>query len=1019
MRSFHGFTDPAGTGQEIQGIMKQMERFRDIVSMQRVFIVGSLMVTVVVFLPLRQPCARDSGIPEDLVTAVNFFHEGLYEEALKGFESVIRRDPNSNEAIGALFYSAECLYALNRWDEAVERYTAFRTYTPERDCMDRLFPHLPDALEKAGNLSGAIRVFEEWLAIHHDTAPARRIEDHLFEIKNKLVEQCMEAGRYAEAKDIIEELVGKAEDKQRRVELEEMFADCLFFLKRWQHAIDAYEKVRKEHAGDSVRAGIDQQILLARYALGQWDRVMDDADRFLALDPEGPGRDRVMYIKAWVLYQTGRYKQAVDCLPSQSEGPSPSILRRAESWIHAEDAMLRWELGPAQEYFERIVEGDGPHGHDYWLAHLRLAESLWRSWNFSKARLVFQRIREGDADEELKILASAQEGEFYRENGWFGPAYEALSFVTQGDMEGVCGDRVLVHAAESLCRIKRYQEARDLLQRSILLYPDGAYAEETRWKIAELWFDQGDFNTAIDVITDFMQRYPGSPFSSGALYRLGWSHIYLGHMVQAEEVFTLLLDKDCGEELSSRTLLALGQIRFHRGDYAGALKSLADCIQRAPDGKIIQKAKFFRALAHFRAGDLDPARAEFQELIEKPGNDESREALVCMGLIWQAEKRYKNAGSAFGRFLESYPEPRHSVSRLYLLWRLAQNAYLLGDYQGAMHWIDLILCEATPTLYHESARALALQCLLDQKEYKDYLEQYAVFLDNRPQVGCCVSDDFTQARAMAEKGELQDAARVYKDLSLECAGLPEEVDALVNLGMTLEGQGLHKTALRIYLLAMGRCRQDVQRMRVHEALGEILFREKAYEIAGPHFKKAAALSSSPEISARGAFFSMLNDYVHARNPRTFERLKALVHGNILDDIPVGKIIELGLFLEDASEHVLAIHVFHRVLDSEADASLKAEAQYWIGQCYHEKGDLDEAAEAYLRVAHLYPEACIWAITGRFKSAEIYQQMGYLDKALELFEKVERAGKGESYEQFAAKRVMEIKRLINQKKGGGQ
>ena len=148
-------------------------------------------------------------------------------------------------------------------------------------------------------------------------------------------------------------------------------------------------------------------------------------------------------------------------------------------------------------------------------------------------------------------------------------------------------------------------------------------------------------------------------------------------------------------------------------------------------------------------------------------------------------------------------------------------------------------------------------------------------------------------------------------------------------------------------------------------------------------------------------------------------MKRLLHGSILDDIPIGKIIELGLFLEDASEYALAIHVFQRVLGSDAQASLKAEAQFWIAQCYHEKGDLNEAAEAYLQVAHLYPEARIWGVTGRFKSAEIYQQMGDLDKALELFEKVEREGRGESYERFAAKRVIEIKRLINQKKGGTQ
>jgi len=992
---------------------------RDITVSHRTFWGGFSMILVVVFLPLPPLCARDSGIPKDLITSASFFHEGLYEEALKRFESVIRRDPNSNEAIVALFYSAECLYAMKRWDEAVERYMAFRTQTTERNCIDRLFPHLPDALEKAGNLYGAIQGFEEWLAIYHDTAPAQQIEDHLFELKNKLVERCMEEGRYAEAKGIIEELLRKAMDDEHRIILEKRFADCLFFLEQWEQAIDAYEKIRRNYGEGPACGEISQQILLARFALRQWERVMEDADHCLALDPNGPGHERVMNINAWVLYHTGRYKEAVDCLHPRSEGAPFSPPQHVASWINAEEAMLRWEFGPARAYFERIVEGSGPQGHDYWLAHLMLAESLWRSWNFSKARLIFQRIREGNANEEFKILASAREGELYFESGWFGPAYDALSFVAQGDMKGPCGDSILVHAAESLCHIRRYEEARNLLQRVVLLYPDSSYAEETNWRIAELCFEQGDFNGAIDLITGFMQRYPGSPFLGRALYGLGWSHIYVGNMVKADEVFKLLFDKGCEEELHAKALSALGQICFHKGDYSGAIKFLTVCKKKAQDARVIQKAQFLKAVAHFKAGNLDSARSEFQELIKMAGNEGSREALLFMGWIWQAEKNYKNASSAFRRALESYPAPCYSVSRLYLIWRLAQNSYLSGDYQGTVHWIDLILCEAIHTPYHESARALALQCLLEQRDYKEYLEQYPVFLDNRPQVRHNVSDDFARARVMVEEGELQEAISLYKDLSLECAGLPEEVDALVNLGMTLVVQGLHRMALRTYLHAMRRCAQDAQRMRVHQAVGEILFREKAYEIAGSHFERAASLSSPPEIKARAAFFSILNDYVYIRRPDTFERLKAFVHGNSLDDIPVGETIELGLFLEDASEYALAIYVFQRVLDSDADVALKAEAQYWIGQCYHEKGDLEEAAEAYLRVARLYPEIRAWGVTGRFKSAEIYQQMGDLEKALDLFEKVEHEGRGESYEGFAAKRVMEIKRLINKKKGGAQ
>jgi tetratricopeptide (TPR) repeat protein len=149
----------------------------------------------------------------------------------------------------------------------------------------------------------------------------------------------------------------------------------------------------------------------------------------------------------------------------------------------------------------------------------------------------------------------------------------------------------------------------------------------------------------------------------------------------------------------------------------------------------------------------------------------------------------------------------------------------------------------------------------------------------------------------------------------------------------------------------------------------------------------------------------------------YQRFGEFFAGSTLDEMSIDEKIDLGLLLEDATEYALAIKVFQKVIESDTEKKKKAEARFWMGECYQKMGDLKKAVQEYLLVVRHYPDAGIWGITARFKSAEIYQKTGNLAKALSFYRKVEKLGKGGSYGQFATERINEIEELIKKKKGG--
>ena len=124
-------------------------------------------------------------------------------------------------------------------------------------------------------------------------------------------------------------------------------------------------------------------------------------------------------------------------------------------------------------------------------------------------------------------------------------------------------------------------------------------------------------------------------------------------------------------------------------------------------------------------------------------------------------------------------------------------------------------------------------------------------------------------------------------------------------------------------------------------------------------------------------------------------------------------IQIGTIYSNLHEYDRAI-AYLRTLKPEADRESEPRIQYWIGDCYMEKGQFEKAIAEYLKVKYISkPSKLNWAVTAQYKSGIAYMKLGQLAEAKNLFEKiVVEQGAESPFGRGAKEKINEIEKLMN-------
>ncbi len=254
---------------------------------------------------------------------------------------------------------------------------------------------------------------------------------------------------------------------------------------------------------------------------------------------------------------------------------------------------------------------------------------------------------------------------------------------------------------------ENFQDALDLFQQLQTEYPESDYLDDSQYYIAWCYLSMEDYNQAIEEFENLLLNYPESEYRDDSQYYIGWCYeIKLGLHIQATLAYYTVLFDYPDSKWADDAQLGIGNCYYATQDYNNAVKEYQKVIDNYPESELLPLAQYSLAQSYRRANYRTTAIEEYQELIMLyPNSEYSGPSQYYIGYCYYEKDEYQLAIDEFQIVIDEYPnstwpgEERIIVAgaQFYIgwcyekleLWSEALDAYqsVIDNYPGST-WSD-------------------------------------------------------------------------------------------------------------------------------------------------------------------------------------------------------------------------------------------------------------------------------------------------------------------------------------------
>lgn len=327
--------------------------------------------------------------------------------------------------------------------------------------------------------------------------------------------------------------------------------------------------------------------------------------------------------------------------------------------LSAEPASLAEQIASRKDFERGIFDGGDPEFRRFTVKDYEIRESA-RLQSRAALRIPFPMLDLGFP--KLGELQAAP------------PIYEILPKDTAENKEA----RLLLTLFKNQRQALFLSTAKDFLKK----YPQSEYDEIVRYAMADthyaLWRQErvyneenkiksdsnlhdADFEEAMGLYNNLVEKYPDSPMTTRTLLLVGYSYLDRGDSFGALKTFQRLVRLKPDSKYAGQVKISIARAFLSLNRWDDALKELTDVEQNAKSVKDRQEAGFRKGDVYFRRGDYQKAIAEYGRAIKVYPEATGRFPNAFYNL---AESRFrlgqeKMAIDSFRQFLQKFPEHRH------------------------------------------------------------------------------------------------------------------------------------------------------------------------------------------------------------------------------------------------------------------------------------------------------------------------------------------------------------------------
>ncbi|MDO7851849.1 tetratricopeptide repeat protein [Hymenobacter convexus] len=565
---------------------------------------------------------------------------------------------------------------------------------------------------------------------------------------------------------------------------------------------------------------------------------------------------RVAYSQAATLYNNGNYAEALPLLDKSLKFPSDDALRAAAQ-------VLRGEIfSVGQKYPDAITAyvaaarsarqgGVSPEEKDFeQKARYGLGYAYYNTKQYDKARPQFNAFLNDDAaksDDPNYYDATLRLADTYYVSKSYAQAltlYDKVITANAADK-----DYAYYQKGRTLGLMGRRDEANSTLAALLKSSPNSRYAEDAVFQQAQLSFEAGEYQPAVDGFSKLIANRPNSPLLPQALQKRGVSYANLQQQDKAVLDFQKVLADYPRSEAAAQAIYSLQE----------SLTALG------------RTEEFDAALASFKIQNPDSKATESVEF----------EAAKSLYL---AEK-YKPAILRLESYLKQYPQSALGPDARFFL---ADSYVKTGDKQQGLTRLRDVVTEGKSEFVNRAVGRLA-DLEYENKNYAEaakYYERLRGASTNRREVA---NATLGQMRSLYEAGDYPGTRRVAEELRAQAGATANATNsALLYLGKASYRAESYDQAATELAAAVAAAPNDVNGAEAQYFLAQTLFKQKKNEEA-----IAAALKVNSNFSSyplwQGRAFLLVAD-VYAAEGDNFQArgtLNSLVDNNF----PVAEVLE--------------------------------------------------------------------------------------------------------------------------------
>jgi len=357
-------------------------------------------------------------------------------------------------------------------------------------------------------------------------------------------------------------------------------ADCHYVLKEYQEAIKQYDQAITRKSHDQDYAMLQKGTILS--ILGNRNEARRNFSSLITEFPKSRFADNAVYQRAQLDLESGQYQQAVDGFTSlTSDFPNSDLI----PFAYTKRALAYYNLKQYEKTladYRTVLEQHINHesAHDALIGMQETLNMLGRSGEFERYFASYKAANPEDgslANIEYETAVNLYLNQDYED------AVDQFNEFIQAYPQHHLVYEARFYIAESYFRLNNLQQAIDYYQ-TVVDENRITQVNRARRRLADLWFEQGDYRKAINAYQELEASASTKKESYYAWSGLMESHLILKEYTEADRYANLILEQGAVDtNASNRSLLVRGKAAYSNGDIQTATDHFLSTLNTAQD----------------------------------------------------------------------------------------------------------------------------------------------------------------------------------------------------------------------------------------------------------------------------------------------------------------------------------------------------------------------------------------------------------------------------------------------------